>query len=122
MYPLKIIFITCFSLIVLIMAENVLAQRIISINGVLLNQQQAAELDQVVGEYVQNGHYWINYNTGTWGYMGNPQPQGYLGGNPIQGGSPADSYSGDNYRGPFGDYMSDGTCSFVNGVPVGNCD
>ncbi|MBL8538095.1 MAG: hypothetical protein JNM59_11885 [Hyphomonadaceae bacterium] len=28
---------------------------------------------------------------------------------------------GQNDRGPFGDYMSDGECSFVNGVPVGNC-
>jgi hypothetical protein len=26
-----------------------------------------------------------------------------------------------NRRGPFGDYMSDGQCSFVNGVPVGRC-
>lgn len=28
---------------------------------------------------------------------------------------------GQNDRGPFGDYMSDGECSFVNGIPVGNC-
>jgi hypothetical protein len=26
-----------------------------------------------------------------------------------------------NRRGPFGDYRSDGQCSFVNGVPVGRC-
>jgi hypothetical protein len=43
---------------------------------------------------------------------------------PDDGGSSYDPgyYHGDNYRGPFGDYMSDGQCSFVNGVPVGNCD
>lgn len=28
---------------------------------------------------------------------------------------------GQNHRGPFGDYMSDGQCSFVNEQPVGNC-
>lgn len=28
---------------------------------------------------------------------------------------------GYNRRGPFGDSMSDGRCSFVNGIPVGDC-
>ncbi len=56
-----------------------------------------------------------------WG-IGNPLMQGYISGGQAQGGSPADNYSGDNYRGPFGDYLSDGNCSFVNGIPVGDCD
>ena len=72
----------------------------------------------MTGSYTPNGHYWLNMQTGAWGYIGNPETQGYLG----QQRSPADSYSGVIRRGPFGTYMSDGECSFVLGVPVGNCN
>ena len=42
-------------------------------------------------------------------------PPGYTGNN--WGGTGP----GYNYRGPFGDAMSDGKCAFINGIPVGDC-
>jgi hypothetical protein len=27
---------------------------------------------------VPNGYYWLNTQTGLWGYAGNPAPQGYI--------------------------------------------
>jgi hypothetical protein len=105
------------------LAMDAYAQRAVSVNGQHLNSRQLIVLDQLVGAYVPNGHYWLNMQTGAWGYVGNPVIQGYIGAGNYYGGggSPGDAYSGQNYRGPFGDYMSDGRCSFVNGIPVGDC-
>ncbi len=95
-------------------------QRYVVINGILMTPQDLYVLDQLAGYYVPNGNYWLDPNTGVWGYAGNPYPQGQIGmGGGGGGGGP--NYSGDLDRGPFGTYMSDGNCSFVNGVPVGNC-
>ncbi len=94
-------------------------QRYVVINGVLMTPQDLYVLDQLAGYYVPNGNYWLDPNTGVWGYAGNPYPQGQIGMGSGGGGGP--NYSGDLDRGPFGTYMSDGNCSFVNGVPVGNC-
>ncbi len=95
-------------------------QRYVVINGVLMTPQDLYVLDQLAGGFVPNGNYWLNPNTGVWGYAGNPIPQGQLGAGGGGGGG-GSNYSGDLDRGPFGTYMSDGNCSFVNGVPVGNC-
>lgn len=91
--------------------------RYVIVNGALMNPQQMAILDTLAGATVPNGNYWLNVNNGIWGYAGNPTPQGQLGARQNGGAN----HSGSNYRGPFGDYMSDGNCSFVNGIPVGNC-
>ena len=95
-------------------------QRYVVVNGVLMTAQDLYVLDRLAGYYIPNGNYWLDPNTGVWGYAGNPYPQGQIGGGGGgYGGAP--NYSGDLDRGPFGTYMSDGNCSFVNGVPVGNC-
>ena len=94
-------------------------QRHVIVNGVLMTPQDLYVLDRLAGYYIPNGNYWLDPNTGIWGYAGNPYPQGQIGGGGGGGGGP--NYSGDLDRGPFGTYMSDGNCSFVNGVPVGNC-
>ena len=94
-------------------------QRYVVINGVLMTPQDLYVLDRLAGYYVPNGNYWLDPNTGVWGYAGNPYPQGQIGMGGGGGGGP--NYSGDLDRGPFGTYMSDGKCSFVNGVPVGDC-
>ena len=91
-------------------------QRFVVINGELLSPEQLTVLDQLVGGYAPNGAYWVDTNSGIWGYAGDPTPRGRIG----AGGGGA-GYSGALDRGPFGTYMSDGKCSFVNGVPVGNC-
>ena len=94
-------------------------QRYVVVNGVLMTAQDLYVLDRLAGYYVPNGNYWLDPNTGIWGYAGNPYPQGQIGGG--AGGGGGSNYSGDLDRGPFGTYMSDGNCSFVNGVPVGDC-
>ena len=92
-------------------------QRYVVVNGLVMTAQDLYVLDRLAGYYIPNGNYWLDPNTGVWGYAGNPYPQGRIGG----GGGGGPNYSGDLDRGPFGTYMSDGNCSFVNGVPVGNC-
>ncbi len=99
-------------------APSLAQQRYVVINGELLSPEQLYVLDQLNGGYVPNGAYWVNTTTGIWGYAGDPTPRGRVGANANGGGT---SYSGALDRGPFGTYMSDGNCSFVNGVPVGNC-
>ena len=94
-------------------------QRYVVVNGVLMTPQDLYVLDRLAGYYVPNGNYWLDPNSGVWGYAGNPYPQGQIGGG--SGGGGGSNYSGDLDRGPFGTYMSDGNCSFVNGVPVGDC-
>ncbi len=96
--------------------------RMVIVNGQMLMPQELALLDQLSGGYVPNGAYWLNMQTGVWGYAGDPTPRGQIGGGAANGGGGrAPNYSGALDRGPFGTYMSDGNCSFVNGVPVGNC-
>ncbi len=95
-------------------------QRFVVVNGQLMSAEQLYVLDQMAGGYVPNGAYWVNPNTGVWGYAGDPTPRGQIGGATAGQGS-GTNYSGTLDRGPFGTYMSDGNCSFVNGIPVGNC-
>lgn len=95
-------------------------QRFVVVNGQFLSAEQLYVLDQLAGGYVPNGAYWVDPSTGVWGYAGDPTPRGQIGG-AAAGQSGGTSYSGALDRGPFGTYMSDGNCSFVNGVPVGNC-
>lgn len=97
--------------------------RAITINGQRMTSEQIAYLDMLAGGLVPDGNYWLDPQTGLWGIVGNPQPMGQIGaGGQGQGGAPHWADVGQNYRGPFGDYMSDGQgCSAVNGILVGNC-
>ncbi len=95
-------------------------QRFVVVNGQFMSAEQLYVLDQMAGGFVPNGAYWVDPNTGIWGYAGDPTPRGQIGGT-AAGQSGGTNYSGALDRGPFGTYMSDGNCSFVNGVPVGNC-
>ncbi|MES9972583.1 MAG: hypothetical protein ABW092_21315 [Candidatus Thiodiazotropha sp.] len=52
--------------------------RHIHVNGQCLEAEQMAQLDQVVGGQTPNGFYWIDFNSGAWGYEGNETIQGYL--------------------------------------------
>jgi hypothetical protein len=97
------------------------AERVITINGYRLGEREIAQLDALAGGPVPDGHYWLDPRTMAWGVVGNPQPMGVVGMGGQGGGAPQWGEVGQNYRGPFGDYMSDGNCSFVNGVAVGNC-
>jgi hypothetical protein len=43
-----------------------------------MGPQELAILDRYACQYVPNGYYWLNTQTGLWGYAGNPAPQGYI--------------------------------------------
>lgn len=59
-------------------ATEVLAQRFVVVNGQVMGPQELAILDRHACQYVPNGYYWLNTQTGLWGYAGNPTPQGYI--------------------------------------------
>ncbi|MBV1910756.1 MAG: hypothetical protein KUG78_15745 [Kangiellaceae bacterium] len=52
--------------------------RHIHINGQHLDAQVIADLDQLVGQPVGDGYYWLNMQTGEWGYEDNNQTQGVI--------------------------------------------
>ncbi len=71
----------------LILALNVTvlyAERFVMINGQRLNNQQLYGLDRAHCGPVANGNYWLDYNTGIWGYAGNTTPQGHIADNCYQ--------------------------------------
>jgi len=54
------------------------AQRLVVVNGRVMNRQTLASLDQAACQQVPNGYYWLDTSTGIWGYAGNPAPQGHI--------------------------------------------
>jgi hypothetical protein len=52
--------------------------RYVIVNGKLMNATELAILDNVNGEYIPDGRYWLNYATGAWGYENGPM-EGILG-------------------------------------------
>lgn len=67
-------------LVLILFTSNTFAeqQRHIHINGEHLNEQMISKLDALVGSEVSDGYYWLNLQTGQWGYEGNPQVQGVV--------------------------------------------
>ncbi len=107
--------------ILLVATVPAFAQRNVWVNGARMGPAELAQIDSAHCRYIPNGHYWFNYRTGVWGYWGDPRPQGHYSDN-CRGGGRAGVGGGPVLdRGPFGTYMSDGRCSFVNGMPVGRC-
>jgi hypothetical protein len=54
------------------------AQRLVVVNGRVMNSQALATLDHAACQQVPNGYYWLDTSTGIWGYAGNPAPQGHI--------------------------------------------
>lgn len=52
--------------------------RNVVVNGVSLSAAQILQLERLHGEYIPDGRYWLDVNTGIWGYEGGPA-QGLLG-------------------------------------------
>lgn len=52
--------------------------RFVVVNGELLDAFNLAQLDAAAGEHVPDGRYWLNLETGAWGYEGGPL-MGYIG-------------------------------------------
>lgn len=75
------------------LSQSTLAfQRYVIVNGEPMAASQLTLLDQLHGEYIPNGRYWLNYNTGEWGYEDGPA-QGVLGGE-YYGGSSSSGCNG----------------------------
>lgn len=53
-------------------------QRHIHVNGEHLSDELIGQLDSLVGNTVGDGYYWLNLQTGAWGYEGNDQTQGVV--------------------------------------------
>lgn len=53
--------------------------RIVIINGQLLADARLAQLERMHCARIPDGSYWLNTQTGAWGFAGNPQVQGRLG-------------------------------------------
>lgn len=97
------------------------------INGYHYQGEELAQLEYLIGP-VEPGRYWLNINTGDWGYEGNSQVQGNL----LQQNNAASGYSGDN-RQPYYDPSYGGSsytpdpetgCSYISvgGMTINTCD
>jgi len=53
-------------------------ERHIHVNGEHLDMTNIELLDQLTGGQVGNGYYWLNMQTGQWGYEGSEQVQGIV--------------------------------------------
>lgn len=54
------------------------AERYVVVNGQRLSIPAIQYLERVHCGPVPNGRYWINMQTGIWGYEGNPRSQGHV--------------------------------------------
>jgi hypothetical protein len=61
--------------------------RWVVVNGALQSPMDLALLDRYACSVIPNGSYWLNYNTGVWGYAGDPRPMGYISAGCGQSGS-----------------------------------
>lgn len=85
-------------LLALFAADASAQSRHVIVNGQRLGDAQVAALARRNCSDIPDGAYWLNMQTGTWGYAGNPQVQGVLGdGCRQQTGSPGAAFR----RGPF---------------------
>lgn len=53
--------------------------RWVLVNGIPQNPIPLSTLDRYACTVIPNGSYWLDYNTGIWGYAGNPRPMGRIG-------------------------------------------
>ncbi len=111
--------------------------RHIHINGNHLSDAQILELDQALGYEVPNGFFWLDANTGGWGYEGNDEvlgsiygendPRG-MAGSQLQ--KPAQQNSGSsrpyisNDTGTGSALIDPNGCSYVSagGMTIKSCD
>jgi hypothetical protein len=70
-------FVLVFSLVAAL-SNAAQAERRVVVNGVRLSVPEIMELERIHCGPIPNGHYWLDLQTGIWGYAGDPQPQGYV--------------------------------------------
>lgn len=62
----------------LILNAVALAERWVIVNGVRMNPAQIQYLDKLSCGHIPDGNYWLDVNTGVWGYAGNSRPMGNI--------------------------------------------
>ena len=53
--------------------------RWVIVNGTRMNDAQLAQLERRACTTIPDGHYWLDAQTGAWGYTGNTRIEGVLG-------------------------------------------
>ncbi len=111
--------------------------RHIHINGIHLTDTQILYIDKTLGYEVPNGFYWVNDNTGEWGYEGNNEVLGsfYSENNALAESETQLKQSNQQYSGDSRPYISNDTgtgsavidpngCSYVSvgGMTLKSCD
>ena len=69
------VFAGCIALALPAMAQT----RAVIINGQRVSDAQIAQLEQRNCARIPNGNYWLNLQTGAWGYAGDPRARGVFG-------------------------------------------
>ena len=81
-------------------AEATAQSRWVVVNGQRLSDAQIAALARMNCRDIPNGAYWLNTQTGAWGYAGNATVQGVFG-EACAGPQSAGGTNADGTRGPF---------------------
>lgn len=64
--------------LLLAFSTQALAERYVVVNGQRLGLQDIMNLERLHCGPIANGSYWINFQSGYWGYAGNPRPMGHI--------------------------------------------
>ena len=97
-------------------------QRHVIVNGQALTAKQLVMLDSLAGGPVPNGSYWIDPYTATWGFAGDPTPQGHIGkGRSDEGQDVSDQGGSDLYIGTFTPYRRDTHCILISSTAGESC-
>ena len=65
-------------LLALCITGTAFGERRIVVNGERLNNGQIQSLEQIHCGPIRNGNYWLDMNTGIWGFAGYPTPMGNI--------------------------------------------
>lgn len=97
-------------------------QRQVIVNGQVLSAKQLAMLDSLAGGPVPSGSYWIDPDTATWGFAGDPTPRGNIGKDQADRGQEvSDEASKDVYIGTFSPYRRDSDCILIGSTAANAC-
>ncbi len=97
-------------------------ERLVIVNGQALSEKQLALLDELAGGPVPSGRYWIDPDTATWGFAGDPTPRGHIGKDQADhtraGTGPAQD---EVYIGTFSPYRRDTGCILISSKAADAC-
>lgn len=65
-------------LLVVLFLGSAYAERYVVVNGQRLSIPEIQYVERLHCGPIPNGRYWINLQTGMWGYEGHPRPQGHI--------------------------------------------